>query len=228
MINEEDVNWGNTPRLHSKINNGEAGNPARQIVEAFAARAQTVGIRAISMSELARELRVSTKTLYKNFRNKEELVTEMVVRWERRIHKPISAYDGGLFDILRYWVKVWVENDAQFSTAFWLDLKTDYPQLYQVYVESLYSRMATMKEQVKPFLKDNLNQPFIWSSYFILMTAAAQPKTFEKIGMTREQCVFAAFDFWAEAALDKEKVRRYEEAASTDGKQEAGKKSVST
>lgn len=218
-MSEEDVNPGNRPWLRSKICKSEAGNSARQIVEAFADRAQTVGIRAISMSELARELRVSTKTLYKNFRNKEELVTELVVRWESRIHKPLSAYEGGLFDILRYWVKVWVQNDAQFSTAFWLDLKTDYPRLYKVYVDSLYSRMAAMKERVKPFLKDNISEPFTWSSYFILMTAASQPKTFEKIGMTREQCVFAAFDFWVEAALDKDKVRRYEEAASRTGRQ---------
>lgn len=224
MISKEVVNQRDTPRLRSKICEGEAGTTARQIVEAFASKARTLGIRAISMSELARELRVSTKTLYKNFRNKEELVTEMVVRWERRIHKPISAYEGGLFDILRYWVKVWVENDAQFSTAFWLDLKTDYPRLYQVYVDSLYSRMAAMKERVQPFLKDNINEPFAWSSYFILMTAASQPKTFEKIGMTREQCVFAAFDFWAEAVLDKEKVRRYEEAALKKGKQKVATK----
>lgn len=224
MMTKEDVNQGNKPRLRSKICDSDAGEMARQIVEAFADRAQTVGIRAISMSDLARELRVSTKTLYKYFRNKEELVQELVARWESRIHKPLSAYEGGLFDILRYWVKVWVENDAQFSTAFWLDLKTDYPQLYKVYVDSLYSRMAAMKERVRPFLKDDINQPFTWSSYFILMTAAAQPKTFEKLGMTREQSVFAAFDFWAEASLDKAKVARYEEEQIKAGKQSPRKK----
>lgn len=217
-MTKEDVNQGGQPQLRSKICQSDAGNVARQIVEAFARRAQSVGIRAISMNEIARELRISTKTLYKYFRNKEQLVTELVVRWENRIHKPISSYEGGLFDILRYWIKVWIENDAQFSTAFWLDLKTDYPQLYKVYVDSLYSRMAAMKERVRPFLKDNINEPFTWSSYFILMTAASQPKTFEKLGMTREQCVFAAFDFWVEAALDKTKVKRYEEEQAKAGK----------
>lgn len=226
MMTKEDVNQGHQPLLRSKICEGEAGNVARQIVEAFARRAQTVGIRAISMNELARELRVSTKTLYKYFHNKEELVTELVVLWESRIHKPLSSYEGGLFDILRYWVKVWIENDAQFSTAFWLDLKTDYPQLYKVYVDSLYSRMAAMKERVQPFLKDDINQPFTWSSYFILMTAASQPKTFEKLGMTREQCVYAAFDFWAEAAVDKEKLKRYEDEQTKASQPPSAKKKV--
>jgi len=38
------------------------------------------------------------------------------------------------------------------------------------------------------------------------MTAAALRKTFEKVGMTRQQSVFAAFDFWVKAALDPDKL----------------------
>lgn len=205
---KREVNTAAGPMLTSKITEDNACATTRQIAEAFAHRAQKVGIRSISMADLARELRMSTKTLYKYFRNKEELVYELVARWENRIHKPLSSYEGGLLDILRYWVKIWVENDAQFSTAFWLDLKTDYPQLYQVYVDSLYNRMAVMKKRVTPYLKDSINHEFAWSSYFILMTASSQPKTFERIGMTREECVFAAFDFWVEGALDKDKIAK--------------------
>lgn len=203
-----EVNSTRTPVLSSKLAPEDVAGTAGQIVEAFARRAQKVGIRSISMGELARELRVSTKTLYKYFRNKEDLVYELVVRWANRIHKPLSSYEGGLLEILRYWVKVWVENDAQFSTAFWLDLKTDYPQLYKIYVDSLYSRMAVMKARVTPFLKAEIDPDFAWSAYFILMTASSKPKTFEKIGMTREQCVYAAFDFWVNSALDKERIAR--------------------
>ncbi|MGQ9425576.1 TetR/AcrR family transcriptional regulator [Gilvimarinus sp. F26214L] len=211
-----EVNSSQTPTLRSKLAPEDAAGTAGQIVEAFARRAQTVGIRSISMSELARELRVSTKTLYKYFRNKEDVVYELVARWENRIHRPLSSYEGGLLEILRYWVKVWVENDAQFSTAFWLDLQTDYPHLYKVYVDSLYSRMAVMKARVTPFLRQEINPDFAWSAYFILMTASAKPKTFEKIGMTRDQCVYAAFDFWVEAALDKELIVREPAFASSD------------
>ena len=38
------------------------------------------------------------------------------------------------------------------------------------------------------------------------MTDAARRKTFEKVGMTREQSVFAAFDFWVKAAIDQDKL----------------------
>jgi AcrR family transcriptional regulator len=204
----KEVNAAAAPMLYSKLAPEDAAGTAGQIVEAFARRAKDVGIRSISMGELARELRVSTKTLYKYFRNKEDLVYELVVRWENRIHKPLSSYEGSLLDILRYWVKVWVENDAQFSTAFWQDLQSDYPQLYKVYVDSLYSRMAVMRARVTPFLKPEINPDFAWSTYFILMTASAKPKTFEKLGMTRDQSVYAAFDFWVNAALDKERIMR--------------------
>ena len=190
------------PFLESRISDKSDPAPAQEIVDAFARYASEKGIRSISMAELARELRVSTKTLYKYFQNKGELVHEMIVKWEKRIHKPIETYGSDLVETLRYWVKVWVENDARFSTAFWTDLKSDYPQLYRVYVDSLYNRMAAMKLRLTPFLKEEVNHDFAWSSYFILMTASSQPKTFEKIGMTREQCVFEAFNFWMNGAVD--------------------------
>ncbi|MGH1470327.1 MAG: TetR/AcrR family transcriptional regulator [Cellvibrionaceae bacterium] len=195
------------PQLSTKILDDEKSITAHHIVEAFAQRANVTGIRSISMSDLAKELRISTKTLYKSFRTKEAIVYELVVRWEKRVHKPISYYGDDLLEILRIWVKIWVENDAQFSTAFWNDLKSDYPQLYKVYVDSLYYRMQNMRTRVTPYLKEGINHEFAWSTYFILMTASSQPKTFEKLGMTREQCVFEAFDFWVEAAIDKEKIK---------------------
>ncbi len=202
------VNNAAEPVLTSKLVDDGDNETAQQIVEAFSRRARMVGIRSISMADLAKHLRISTKTLYKYFRNKSDLVHELVVRWESRIHKPISYYGTDMVEILRYWVKVWVENDAQFSTAFWVDLQSDYPQLYQVYVESLYRRMDAMKARVTPYLKPEINHDFAWSSYFILMTAASKAKTFEKLGMTREQCVYSAFEFWMSGAVDLERLRR--------------------
>jgi AcrR family transcriptional regulator len=203
-----------SPRvLKSRIPDDGNAQAAWQIVDAFAAKAKVLGIRSISMGELAKSLRISTKTLYKYFSNKEDVVHELVVRWEARVHKPISSYGtNDLLEILRHWVKVWVENDAQYSTAFWLDLKSAYPHLYKVYVDSLYERMRAMRERVAPFLRDDINPEFAWAAYFILMTASSQAKTFEKARMTREQCVFAAFDFWVAAALDPAKLSAHRES----------------
>ncbi|PCJ22583.1 MAG: hypothetical protein COA96_13930 [SAR86 cluster bacterium] len=199
------------PALESHLHEKTDPALAQEMVKVFALRASEVGIRSISMAELAKTLRISTKTLYKTFLNKGELVHEMVVRWEKRIHKPIESYGMTLEETLLYWVKVWVENDARFSTAFWTDLKSDYPLLYKVYVDSLYNRMSVMKQRLTPFLKDNINHDFAWSSYFILMAASSQPKTFEKIGMTREQCVYEAFNFWMNGAVDMERLREVQE-----------------
>ncbi len=200
------------PQLESHLSSKADQRMALDIVEAFAKLASEKGIRSISMSELAKQLRISTKTLYKTFTNKGELVHEMVVRWERRIHKPIDNYGNDLVATLRYWVKVWVENDARYSTAFWVDLKSDYPLLYKVYVDSLYNRMDAMKKRLTPFLKDDIDHEFAWASYFILMTASSQPKTFKKVGMTREQCVYEAFNFWMNGAVDLEALRAQQES----------------
>lgn len=194
-------------KLSSRIRDDEHAEVATKIIEAFARKARVLGIRSISMTGLASGLRMSTKTLYKYFRTKDELVHELVVRWEARAHKPITAYDtNNLMDILRYRIRVWVQNDAQYSTAFWLDLKTGYPALYKVYIDSLHESMRAMRERLTPYLRDDVDVEFAWSCYFTLMTDAARPRTFEKVGMTREQCVFAAFDFWVAAALDMDKL----------------------
>ncbi len=194
-------------KLSSRIRDDEHAEVATKIIEAFARKARVLGIRSISMTGLASSLRMSTKTLYKYFRTKDELVHELVVRWEARAHKPITAYDtNNLMDILRYRIRVWVQNDAQYSTAFWLDLKTGYPALYKVYIDSLHESMRAMRERLTPYLRDDVDVEFAWSCYFTLMTDAARPRTFEKVGMTREQCVFAAFDFWVAAALDMDKL----------------------
>jgi AcrR family transcriptional regulator len=68
------------PLLHSRLTEKSDQDVALQIVDAFSRRAQTVGIRSISMSDLATQLRISTKTLYKYFSNKGELVHELIVR----------------------------------------------------------------------------------------------------------------------------------------------------
>lgn len=209
MMNHTALTQQSTQKLTSRIQGDESAQVANQIVEAFARKAKVLGIRSISMNELASTLRMSTKTLYKYFTNKDELVHELIVRWEARVHKPITGYGtDNLMDILRYRIKVWVENDAQYSTAFWLDLKTGHPALYKVYIDSLYESMRVMREHLTPYLRDDVDVEFAWACYFTLMTDAARRKTFEKVGMTREQCVFAAFDFWVTAALDKDKLAK--------------------
>ncbi|HBN14836.1 MAG: TetR/AcrR family transcriptional regulator [Pseudomonadota bacterium] len=198
-------------KLTTRIHDDENARVANSIVDAFARKARVLGIRSISMSDLARSLRMSTKTLYKYFDTKEALVHELVFRWEARVHKPITAYGtNDLMEILRYRIGVWVENDAQYSSAFWLDLKTGYPELYKVYIDSLYESMRAMRERLSPYLRDDVDAEFAWSCYFTLMTDAARRKTFEKVGMTREQSVFAAFDFWVKAAIDPDKLAHAE------------------
>lgn len=205
------TNLAFSQKLSSRIQDDENARMANRIVEAFARKARVLGIRSISMSDLARSLRMSTKTLYKYFDTKEALVHELIVRWEARVHKPITAYGtDDLMEILRYRIGVWVENDAQYSTAFWLDLKTGYPELYKVYIDSLHESMRAMREHLSPYLRDDVDAEFAWSCYFTLMTDAARRKTFEKVGMTREQSVFSAFDFWVKAAIDPDKLANAE------------------
>lgn len=193
--------------IRSKLSSSDNTFVTQNIIDVFARKAKILGIRSIAMNDIAKELRASTKTIYKHFRTKEDLVYELIVRWENRTHRPISSYGMSLLEVLRYWINVWVENDAQFSASFWMDLKTDYPKLHKIYSDSLYAQMAAMQKQLTPYIRDDVNHDFIWSAYFLLMTSFALPKKFEKVGMSREESVYSAFDFWIHGALDIDKLK---------------------
>lgn len=192
-------------KLASKLP-ADGDHLAEQIVEAFSRRAKVVGIRSISMSELANELRTSTRTIYKYFRSKSELVHELVVRWESRLRQPVAYSGNDPLERVRYSVRLWVNNDAGYSAAFWHDLKCDYPELHEVYMNFLDNRLQAMKRLLGRYLKPSVNPDFAWASYVTLMRTFNQPTTFESIGMTREESLHAAFELWINGAIDRDRL----------------------
>ncbi|MGI1679055.1 MAG: TetR/AcrR family transcriptional regulator [Cellvibrionaceae bacterium] len=193
--------------LTSHIAKDEANTTSTRIIEAFAAKAREVGIRAIVMGELASEIHVSKKTLYKYFRNKEELVRELIVRWENHLYEAAPINDGDVIGLLKRWVTIWVNNDARYSTEFWRELRDEYPELYQHYVKSLLSRMTLMRKKLTPYLNEGMDNQFTWEIYRTLISNAAKPRMFEKLELSREECVSKTLDFWVKSAIDEEKLK---------------------
>ncbi|MFO7867730.1 MAG: TetR/AcrR family transcriptional regulator [Bacteroidales bacterium] len=95
---------------------------------------QEYGIKSISMDDLSSSMRISKKTLYKYFKNKEDLIhqlffnyiTEKFASFQTQINsEPINAID--------YLIKVHSFLFSQkhiFTTAINYDLQTTYPHLY--------------------------------------------------------------------------------------------------
>jgi len=113
------------------VNRAGEGRPAsgrvrERIVLAFTERTRTLGPRSIVMAELASELGIRTRTLYRHFRAKDELVVEVVERLaeefasaqRRRLEQRLPALDR-----LRETAVSWVEARTRFSPTFWRDLR---------------------------------------------------------------------------------------------------------
>ena len=64
-----------------------------RILDTFMERAKVVGVRAVSTDDLARTLSISKKTLYKEFRSKEEMVFGLLDRWELRMKAELPIVD---------------------------------------------------------------------------------------------------------------------------------------
>jgi AcrR family transcriptional regulator len=66
-----------SPRLDGQENRD---HQRQRILEAFEERARADGPRGVVMAELARDLSMSTRTLYQHFDSKAELVHEILGR----------------------------------------------------------------------------------------------------------------------------------------------------
>ena len=181
--------------------NGENGL-RRAIVDAFAKRAKQAGIRAIVTDDLAKDLGVSKKTLYKHFRSKEEMVLALIDRWEASVERtPMPEAGADPILTMRAWTKNWETNTLQFSRSFWSDLRKDHPELYRRYRSAVFAKMRALGRLMQPQLRPGITPQFAWESYLVLMDNAGKPAFFERARMTREQSLNAALELWIQGTL---------------------------
>ncbi len=112
----------------------------------------TYGIRGVSMNEIANSLRISKKTLYCNFRNKEELITEGVRTETAKIQKSIERHVAdsscALEALLRFKQEA-SQRDLCVCPAFHRDLPS-FPQAY--------SKFTAFKDQLRQRVRELLEQ----------------------------------------------------------------------
>ncbi len=180
--------------------------PAEAIVDAFAERAKTLGVKAIMMSDIARDLGMSKKTLYKYFAGKEEVVQQLIVRWESRFELPAYNPARNIVAQLEEWVEKWLRIDGQYSMEFWAELQAEYPTLHNHYRNALVKRLQELRGYIEPFLRDGMDHNYTWLAYRTLIKQAALPETHQALDLCQRDCVSKALQFWMQAALDPEKV----------------------
>ena len=119
-----------------------------------------LGIRNVSIDEICAELRISKKTFYAHFPQKEDLV-EAIITYENENTKEKFAKNlknKNAIDALIYIVReIKKQNDCQ-PHALWYDVKKYYPKVFEKFDEE-------KKQSIKVGFEHNLRQGIIEGYY---------------------------------------------------------------
>lgn len=100
------------------------------------------GIRSVSIDDICAELHISKKTFYTVFKQKEELIVELLDAMQQKKEKGyhlVMAQDGNVMDMLMTNFKRLRGNSMDKHLAFVYDLEKFYPELW-------YERQKMMRD----------------------------------------------------------------------------------
>jgi len=96
------------------------------------------GIRSISMDDIARHLSISKKTIYQSYRDKDELVHELMKEKLKEDEKEFESFEKGsanvideVFNIMKHMGKV----IGQVNPSVFYDLQKYYPNTWKLFKE---------------------------------------------------------------------------------------------
>lgn len=86
---------------------------------------KTQGIRAVRMDDVAKSMKISKRTLYEQFTDKEQLLLECVklnADNQQLIHANYMEQSKGLMDALCFFIKHGLEEFSRYSPNFFVDV----------------------------------------------------------------------------------------------------------
>jgi AcrR family transcriptional regulator len=179
-----------------------------QILDAFSAKAKRLGLRALIMTELASELRMSANTLYKLYPSKEALALACVERWANELgaaeaakRDPQGTRDG--FEQYMHWLDAWADANATLSPAFARDLKADYPAVWQRYRDVLRDRKRRGAMLLRPLLKSDVDANVALALLDKIFSIVLQPEFADRLHVSRREAIRSAVSIWASGALNR-------------------------
>lgn len=113
------------------------------------------GIRSLSMDDIARELGISKKTLYQHFRDKKDLVMQVVMHGVEvqscKFKEIITQNKLNAIDVLFFVSKHIAENHKNMNQNVHFDLQKYYPESWQILLEHnkkhIYGKICQNMEQ---------------------------------------------------------------------------------
>jgi AcrR family transcriptional regulator len=188
-------------------------------LHALGERAQVVGLRSVSMADLARYLGISSKTLYRCFETKDAMVYALIERWIEHLFGDVREHygqsRGDALTALKQWGEAWVRGVQRFSPAFWSELERDHPDAYAAYIDAVRELRDEARASFAGDVRPGVPPEFAQAMFLSMVRTAADPIFSERYAMTRRDAVLAAIDLFALGAFDRN-------ATSTTGQHEGG------
>lgn len=125
-----------------------------RIIEKAAELFLTVGFKSITMDDIASKMGISKKTLYKYFANKEVLVDETTMDFQRKIHAKIEDIIANGYDPVQelFEIKKSIQSFFQITdTSPLYQLKKHYPETHE-------KLMACEQEECTQFFRQNIEK----------------------------------------------------------------------
>jgi len=174
------------------------------ILDAFSEGARSRGPRNVVMAELARDLGISTRTLYQHFPSKADLVASLMDRWadavERRQLRTMS--DGrSPYEQLLEAASGWLEGQCAFAPAFWSQLERDYPETSARYQARLRRILEVGRQNLMPFIREDLDKGLALALMQASLRAAADPVRCDRLAISRQEAVRQAIEVWVRGTL---------------------------
>ncbi len=191
-------------RPHLAISEADGNSTQKRILKAFEAMASTVGPKGVVMADLVQKLGISTRTLYRCFPNKSQLVTELIHSWsdeqfDRQQHRLGSRMTPR--DRIHEAATQWFEHYGQFSDVFWQQLERDFPRAHQVYQQQYSEFLERSRQNLTPYVKPELNPDLVLSGLMVLLDHARNEGLCQELNITRRDALEQMIDVWADGAL---------------------------
>jgi AcrR family transcriptional regulator len=193
-----------------------AAQVSERILETFSNKAKRIGLRALTMTELASELHMSAATLYRLYPSKEALALACVDRWadelgaadaaqrdrRERVNSKAVPRDG--FERYMVWIEAWADANAALSPAFARDLKSDYPAVWQRYREIVEDRKRRGALLLRPLLKPSVDERVAFAVLNTIFMTVLEPDFADRLHVSRREAIRSAVSIWAGGALNRQ------------------------
>ena len=141
-----------------------------------------VGIKSITVDDIAQQLGISKKTFYQHFANKEELVELVLTILEQKQSERINKYlsNSNFIDVVMYAFHFYnnVAPTLHKTPSFVYDLHKYYPQLEKVHIQNTRQNQINF---LREMLQRGKKEGFLWEDLEVEITANLLNMLYENV-----------------------------------------------